>query len=153
MDDEPLLLVLRDNISRDLAERAILKQQQGYTSGGTRIAPAQINSVSCHLSNKAQNRVGGYVKLKLTSGGTEYYLHHLALIAVGRGEEMRTNGHQVSHLCHNCNCFNAEHLIVESGEANRDRNKCQGWTWIKCPHGELFNPCHQHTPKCILPRQ
>jgi len=58
---------------------------------------------------------------------------------------------QISHLCHHGECVNSEHLIKEGQEGNLDRNKCVGWTWIRCPHGTLFNPC-QHTPQCILPQ-
>lgn len=51
----------------------------------------------------------------------DIYLHHLAFVAAGRVDELTRvgdKGMQVSHRCHNARCFNIEHLVVESGEAN-----------------------------------
>jgi len=76
---------------------------------------------------------------------------HIAAYMTSRVVAKPTQGMQVSHLCHHGECVNPVHLALETREQNLDRNKCQGWTWIRCPHGELFNPC-QHNPQCLLPR-
>lgn len=91
------------------------------------------------------------------------YLHHLALIAAERLDELRwcsqaNNRFQVSHLCHNNGCFDPRHLIVEEADRNKARNSCQGHEIIEysgvgpmrynpCPHGgerKMYR-------KCLLP--
>lgn len=47
---------------------------------------------------------------------------------------------EVSHLCHNKLCFNTEHLVIETHEANQSRNHCK-----------LQNQCSGgHRPSCLL---
>lgn len=45
----------------------------------------------------------------------------------------------VSHLCHNSSCYNWDHHVLESLEANKSRNGCVG------------GPHCQHTTKCLIP--
>jgi hypothetical protein len=49
------------------------------------------------------------------------------------------NNYTISHLCHNPNCYNWEHHVLESLDLNKARNGCPGG-----PH------CH-HLIKCIRP--
>jgi len=146
-EDQPILNLKSDDVSE-----ALLRIQNGYKSY---YGPATTNETGCLLAGKMGNkgRDEGWPKCKVGGSRAEFYVHHLALIAAGRKDELRglNNGKQVSHLCHHRNCFNASHLIVEDGEANRERNKCHGWTWIECPCGckYSFNPC-KHSPQCIL---
>lgn len=118
---------------------------------------AVYNSTGCLLAAKTPNKgeKAGWVKCKVGGQRTEYYIHHLALIAANRQQDLQgvSEGKQVSHLCHNRTCFQPDHLVVEDAKVNRERNKCQGWTWITCPCGcnYKFNPC-THSPQCILPQ-
>jgi len=59
---------------------------------------------------------------------------------------------QVSHLCHNPQCWDPAHLLLESSVNNLARNICVGHKWITCPCScnFTFNPC-PHNPQCILP--
>jgi len=139
-------------VSPDAARFAVTRATAGYGSGNCSVGAASTNSTGCLLASKTSHEAKGYVRMKVpgSASRTEYYLHHLAIRA--RDNELSADM-EVSHLCHNRTCFNAAHLLVESALDNRNRNKCIGWTWIKCPHGgEQFNPC-QHEPQCILPKQ
>lgn len=49
------------------------------------------------------------------------------------------NAMTVSHLCHNTDCFNPKHHVLETLEVNKSRNGCPGG-----------NHCH-HRVKCIRP--
>jgi hypothetical protein len=98
-------------------------------------------------------------------GLPKLYMHHLALIADGRRDELsrctQANSiFQVSHLCHNGGCFNPAHLRVEEAARNRARNSCQGHEIVEysgigpmryhpCPHGGESNAYY----RCILPRR
>ncbi|KAK9482770.1 hypothetical protein V1527DRAFT_475318 [Lipomyces starkeyi] len=62
-------------------------------------------------------------------------VHQLALIAANRRDELRTalgrsRYYSISQLCHNQQCFNPEHLIVESNSDIRKRKACKGKTII-----------------------
>jgi hypothetical protein len=84
----------------------------------------------------------------------QVYVHHLVIVATLKGDtsQFANNNYEVSHLCHNTDCINAEHVRLESKELNADRNRCNGQSWITCPCGceHTFNPC-KHEPQCILP--
>ena len=66
--------------------------------------------------------------------GTDPYIYHLALIGVGKSDQVRKCAFvkgapsgtklEVSHLCHNDSCFNPRHLVVETAVANKLRNDC-----------------------------
>lgn len=152
------------SLSKEDIEAALDRIRNGYTPY---YGPATTNSLSCVLAAKTPNKspkkklateeniAQGWVKCKVGGQRTEYYVHHLALIAAGRKEELlkKSKDDHVSHLCHQRTCFNAAHLVVESSKKNRDRNKCIGWTYINCPCpcNHKFNPCN-HIPQCILPK-
>lgn len=149
--EQPIL-----SLSRERVRAALDRVKNGYQSY---YGPATTNSIGCLLAEKQPNKgkEEGWVKCKVTGSRTEYYIHHLALVDAGRADDLKglLNGKQVSHLCHNRVCFNADHLVVEDAETNRDRNKCRSWSWVTCPCGcnHKFNPCTTHDPKCILPQQ
>jgi hypothetical protein len=129
---------------------AIRRMTEGIQAGKNSVPPAvRTPSIGCLLCQKTPNKrrqsgVYGWVKCK-AGGKKEFYIHHLALLAAGRDEELHKvfeDSQQVSHRCHRSRCFEAKHLIVESGEDNRDRNECRGKdNTHKCPHH----------PPCILP--
>ncbi|KAK9343354.1 zinc-binding loop region of homing endonuclease-domain-containing protein, partial [Lipomyces starkeyi] len=82
----------------------------------------------------------------------------VALVAYNRRDELEANlgqsNYDISHLCHNGNCFNPEHLIVESSTNNLRRRICNGqkvlvhseFSYHPCPHGRI-----EKLRKCILP--
>ncbi|KAK9260424.1 zinc-binding loop region of homing endonuclease-domain-containing protein [Lipomyces tetrasporus] len=90
------------------------------------------------------------------------FLHHLALIADNRRDELkgtlgiRGRYYMVSHLCHDNNCFNPRHLHVESTSDNQKRRTCKGKTII-VRDGIRTHPCvhsgDENKYKCILPEE
>ncbi|KAK9236996.1 zinc-binding loop region of homing endonuclease [Lipomyces kononenkoae] len=72
----------------------------------------------------------GYASVHLVIGRRSYCicLHQIVLVADDRREELnqtlRSDSHDISHLCHNRKCFNPEHLVVESRLNNRRRQRC-----------------------------
>lgn len=75
------------------------------------------------------------------------YLHKIAYTAAH--DENIPAGLQSSHLCDNPNCFNPDHIIAETGIANRDRRFCTGV--IQCPHhnySTVLDLC-DHNPQCM----
>jgi len=80
--------------------------------------------------------------------------HQLAFFASTGNRPSRDE--DVSHLCHNRRCFNAEHLVIESHAANMSRQRCLGTIEGDLPcvccgstHRQEVNVC-KHTPKCII---
>ena len=145
------------SVTVSVAKEAVQRLFNGYQGY---YGPAKTNTTNCWLAQKATNKGAGkgWVKLNLTGDAgamAKYYSHHLVLIAAGKDDLLRIaqrNGLQLSHLCHHPNCFNWEHITLETGEANIQRTMCKGWKWAVCPCGcnHTFNPC-QHQPPCILP--
>ena len=75
------------------------------------------------------------------NGRKEYYCYHVAVVAVGRGSELKKISkvgevYEASHTCKNKSCYNPDHVAVEPQEVNRSRERCQ------------IAAC-KHTPKCI----
>jgi hypothetical protein len=137
-----------NNISMQLAKKALKRLQDGYSSGGKFIPKATTNAdKQCLLHNKAFKE--RYPKMKI-EGPQEYYIHHLVIRAKG---EVLNEQLQVSHLCHEKTCINPAHIIQESGHLNRSRQPCSGASLLKvvcsCGCVTIANPC-RHEPKCIL---
>lgn len=137
---------------------------------------SEVTPLGCWLTNNADSHNNGYKALNLGStksrveghthtsiGIAKFYLHHLALIAFDRADELGWVSagdklFQISHLCHNPGCFNGAHLLVEESDRNKDRNTCQGHEILEYSGvGPLrYNPCRHGGPrgelhKCILP--
>jgi len=71
--------------------------------------------------------------------------HILALRAAGR--DAPREGQHASHLCDQRNCFEQQHIVVESVQANNLRKGCPGD--VACTHcTEIAYHC-PHVPKCI----
>ena len=123
--------------------------------------PAHDNGYKAVNLANTKSRVEG--RTQETIGIRKMYLHHLALIAADRRDELSwctqaNNIFQVSHLCHNGGCFNPDHLQVEETATNKARNSCQGHVILEysglgplryhpCCHGGERNTLRQ----CILP--
>lgn len=142
-------------------KETVHKQKQGYKAGGVTIPPCTVTNKGCWLSSKTPSN-NGYIKVKSnvlrtsSSSKVEFYLHVCAYLSKSESPEqkecfigMMEQGYQVSHLCHNKTCFNPDHLSLETGQVNRDRNVCQKLKVIKCECGTIHNPC-PHEPKCLL---
>lgn len=177
------VLALRDAMDQAMAEEARL----GITSNDIQVAqglPAHWlrnhltgmrndggrHPLGCWLSGNAPSS-GGYVKSNLRNTkhplhsnrkiGINVYVHHLAIIASGRGNQLGVAGsrgsHEVSHLCHQSGCFNPDHLVVEPGDLNRARNTCHGKVVIEHA-GAVLHPCSHWCwgngghRECILPK-
>lgn len=124
--------------------------------------PAHENGYKVVNLLNTNTQVGGHPP-NTKIGIKKMYMHHLALIADGRVNELgwctqASKKFQVSHLCHNGGCVNPGHLMVEESTLNKDRNSCQeheiieysGWGPMR------YNPCRHGGErnvykKCILP--
>ncbi|KAK9242183.1 zinc-binding loop region of homing endonuclease-domain-containing protein, partial [Lipomyces tetrasporus] len=99
-----------------------------------------------------------YVMLSVCGEAQTARVHQVALVAYNRRDELEAtlgqSNYDISHLCHNGNCFNPEHLIVESSTNNLRRRICNGqkvlvhseFSYHPCPHGRI-----EKLRKCILP--
>lgn len=98
----------------------------------------------------------GYVQIKTNSHGKpneKVQLHQLVLWNHSNPQTRElsrklilTRGYEVSHLCHNPLCTEAEHLWTEKSEVNKSRRYCEvNFSF----NGILFSVC-RHTPKCIF---
>lgn len=106
-----------------------------------------------------KSRVAGHTHENI--GIAKMYMHHLALIAADDIEHLswctqKDPVFQVSHLCHNRNCFNISHLAVEEATLNRARNICQHHEVVLFKNQVKYNPCPHAGAKreyksCILP--
>lgn len=104
-------------------------------------------SVYCTANPPSEAR---YVKAKVTGHGRdEFYVHHLVIRSKG---ELVDQAMQVSHLCHQKRCITVDHIIQETGEANRARQMCVGARHLvipcDCGRTHIVNPC-RHTPVCV----
>lgn len=125
------------------------------------IPPAQTNDMGCWLAQKKPPANRRHVhmppilprmKTRAPSGAgraahrrKEQFVHRLAIRAWGTMEqvlEMIETDKQVSHLCHNGNCFKPEHLVLETSRANDARDRCG----VK--KGEGVCTCGQ-VPSCL----
>ncbi|KAK9482994.1 zinc-binding loop region of homing endonuclease-domain-containing protein [Lipomyces starkeyi] len=123
---------------------------------------AVTTDLGCWQSRLKPDSKRGYCRLDLsTTLHVRPQLHHLALIADNRSAELESALSQksycsVSHLCRNRQCFNPQHLIVESESDNRKRQACNGKTIVVC-EGFTDHPCvHGDVDglhKCMLPVQ
>lgn len=91
-----------------------------------------------HLSQKLGPDGTRKEQLKWRDGKNIANRFHFAaaLVANGQWEDI---GVTVSHLCHNAECCNKEHLCMESLAVNKGRNGCMGGS------------CCGHSPACIRP--
>ena len=113
-----------------------------------RLPDIKTTDKGCRVTGKKSGHANGYVKAKPAdlNATNEFYLHHLALVAADRRDELalvRQGGDfECSHICHNTGCFNAEHLVVETSSTNKQRNfcvtldgSCCGTKVTNCRHG------------------
>jgi hypothetical protein len=127
-----------------LAKKCISRLVDGYnkTEGAFKL----LNG--CVLHNKAIKE--RYPKMKAPGiGRSEYYIHHL--VVRSKGEKI-DRSMEVSHLCHQKRCINPDHIIQETGKANRARQCCKmlkPFSFI-CSCGEITNiwSC-PHQPQCL----
>ncbi|KAM3502999.1 hypothetical protein MY10362_004480 [Beauveria mimosiformis] len=82
----------------------------------------------------------------LEAAEAQSYYHHLAVVAKREGATLLlvlpgrkdSNGiaYEVSHLCHNGQCFNPDHCVVEPQHENHRRNECQNRYILNLPGGK-----------------
>ena len=115
-------------------------------------ARATQNSRGCIIPKRAPNK-DGYVRWTVTKGQRarfsipgqgelNYYVHQLAWYCK-TGTIPERNVEHLSHLCSDSRCMNADHLTVESPQANNSRKNCI----VQCPCCK-FILC-KHEPRCI----
>jgi hypothetical protein len=79
------------------------------------------------------------VKYRVKGASSAFKLGSCALRAT-QGHPPETHYH-ASHLCGNCRCFNAKHLVWEEPSVNIDRDLCHSNKRAVCPHNP---PCLFH---------
>lgn len=117
-----------------------------------------INNKGCFIPHKVP-RKEGYVRISVTPGNTEkafggyyttekyFYLHQLAWHAAGKDVPLDSAVMHLSHLCSTPNCFNVDHIVLETPLVNNSRKNCG--VDHDCPKcGHVFSGC-KHEPKCI----
>ena len=151
----------------DLADKHLQEARDPTTEH----ARQALTGVECWMKAPDANR---YAKINLRNTthhnhiddssvkyGKNIYLHHLAVVAAGRGEGLRVvvdrGEYHASHLCGNERCFRPDHVWVEPAEVNEARKSCQEGADIQCVCGNFYRRCwHRTMPgscgkACILP--
>nr|QCT85682.1 putative homing endonuclease [uncultured Rhizophydiales] len=163
------LIYLQQFVDLEVDAR-LFEMDSSYASEVVKRRVQQPNELGCVEHTLQRREPYAKVNLRQKDFGNQY-LHHIALIAADRKNELKAvvatnkslsqNDHnrlQVSHLCHNSYCVNHNHLVVEAAKDNLARNSCKGshniqffiagdeYIWNGCPHRK--SPLHKH---CILP--
>jgi hypothetical protein len=102
-------------------------------------------SSSCWLSHLKPN-TKGYCQPSM-NGRKVITLHVLSYMHY-KGE--LSKGMQVSHLCGHRNCFNPEHLVLETAQVNNQRKGCL--VWVMCPDCNRVIVVCPHNPQCVKDR-
>ncbi|KAK9384654.1 zinc-binding loop region of homing endonuclease-domain-containing protein [Lipomyces mesembrius] len=144
---------------------------QGYKgTTGSFIPPAVIPPNGCCLPQKKPDN-NGYVKIRPVAVFTGHalkdgpkkirdkYQHaHRVVCYLTKCDEdvhnMLYRGYEVSHLCHQPRCINADHLVVETHKDNDSRRICAVKVDIKIlVDGRDYildaEEC-PHSPRCII---
>jgi hypothetical protein len=112
-----------------------------------RTRPSATNEIGCKLFSGSRNTDGyGQYQQKLSDSRKRNYLLHIVALRAA-GLELPGPGEHASHRCHNRNCFNVQHIVVESALANNGRKGCIGD--IHCPCCNALAYACQHEPKCF----
>ena len=118
-------------------------------------AQATTNLRGCLLFNGSTNTDGyGQIYTKpnalVRSTGRAaqraFLLHIVAFVAHHGQHGFETENH-ISHICDMRNCFNPDHLVLESAQANNARKGCPGN--IVCEGCNLVVYLCPHFPGCV----
>jgi hypothetical protein len=129
----------------EIARRSLLGQLDGLPARGPAeaIRPAITNARGCWLSQARGQQNGGHCQMaplfarmrtRAANGAgavaqrrMPQLLHRLAIRAWGTHDQQRQmieGRSEVSHLCHEPNCFNPVHLVLEVHHENMARREC-----------------------------
>jgi len=152
-----------EDAARTLIEllEGVPNQKKGGKLGDWRTPPATTNAIGCWLPGTlAKINESGHAPVSVKFGRKYGELkgvkspielvHRLSVLAwkpladitlllEGGDGSSTVKRYEVSHLCHQANCFNPSHLLVEAHSINHGRNPCQ--------YGHRRCPC---SPPCIL---
>ena len=144
---------LIEYVTPALAARSLLEQARGLPQRGfaSAIALATINARGCWLSQARRLKRGGHCQMTpfvarsttrsrngegaVAQKRMHQLLHRLAVRAWASADKvlhMVEDSWDVSHLCHNPNCFNIGHLVVEPHQRNMMRRACAGGAKCEC---------------------
>lgn len=99
----------------------------------------------CVLVDRQPTKDKGYVQLSTQGANHFAVLQEVVLWAQG---EVKGQGEQCSHLCHQPLCKTVGHVTPESVAANNARKGCL--VWIRCPHcPDMKILVCRHEPTCI----
>ncbi len=99
----------------------------------------------CAMWTKAKKPSGyGIIKYKNPHDNAwrTMHVHRLSFLVNRRIELNDLQGYDISHLCHNKLCTNAQHLSLETHKINRDREICVNRT--VCTGHDNFENCRLH---------
>ncbi|KAJ5933305.1 zinc-binding loop region of homing endonuclease-domain-containing protein [Penicillium verrucosum] len=98
----------------------------------------------CRLVSLKPTKRNGYIQLSWKGANKFAVMQQVVLWATGRQARA---GEDASHLCHQKQCVNGDHVIPEAKQLNQVRKGCR--VWVDCNHCErkIFLCCHE--PPCI----
>jgi hypothetical protein len=126
------------------------------------LKPKSLENGCCKTVEKGRRDDDGYIRISTSfEHQTELYASRVVLVANGRDDDLakcfeiegNDDIHHCSHLCHNNECTENTHIVVEKLEENISRNICtrlynfevtiDGETLVHrgCPHNFNENCC------------
>jgi hypothetical protein len=132
---------------------AITAEQATAMLNKTLNANRSTNALGCHLFGGSLN-TDGYGQIQKNQANAapgvpkkiNYLGHIVALRSVNRNPPASKQEH-ASHLCHNRNCWNPDHIVVESVLTNNQRKGCPGD--VRCHDCTKVAWTCPHAPKCL----
>lgn len=123
-----------------MANYADLIPQLDAVWKATQVHRREANEHGCVHSNYAPAKARGYAQVRFK--GKKYYVHIVA--AMFRCKRAPRQGEEASHLCHDPQCVNPQHLFLEDGLVNKSRLCCKLFAskdGYRCPHEPVCFGC------------
>ena len=101
---------------------------------------------ACRVWNRGGEGGGSYPRMRITipgRGSHQYRIHQL-VYALNNNKKLDTPYFEISHLCHNTQCVNLEHLSYEPHVTNMQRVNCVSTGHCLGGHGtqtEQYRAC------------
>lgn len=106
----------------------------------------------CRIANLRQDSRGNIQVCFNWCGAKRHILAHLlTYVAYHELRISPSASQQISHLCHNHQCHEPSHLVVESSRQNHSRKNCVGYVW-SATYQDWIPVCN-HKPRCLTARR
>lgn len=128
------------------------RMQQVYDQETEIPLPDVFNGHSpCRVSHVREDTRGNK-QICFTWNGVKRHImvHVLSFITYNEMRISTGSKLQVSHLCHNHQCHEPSHLVLEDSQKNQSRKNCVGYIWSH--RYEDWIPVCNHTPRCLTAR-